>query len=424
MSPYKSSPKKKAKKGRAEAPSISAADVCASASQNVVAAALAKLGPIHGLGGVLDQSAGCDSTLLAGEQVSHVMEAWQYMGAAVRAVLCNAGDNAIHFAYYAQLRSALSIFAGSGIRVSLGKSFYLDEGGKRTNFQLPGKIGSRTHPLAWALWDEWVKTPFAQELMGKNMTIISGISLSQLAMIPASSGPLLGAWGYDLAQGARDHTARNAASYKAASRIASPVMDHSSVLLIRRMWTLLLDSGQGVQFDATLVRYFVERYLEGAAQPDEDGNVIDRAALLDRIIDMTSTSTGVPKSSLEEVFAVQADVKLFELAAAQTAGVGNIISRALFLVRVATLALGVGLKTGANEQCKAWLSSWLQSAGLFRPGEHESPADIAADYESALDDFDGVDMANLPASVWNRGVAQSSALLARPEGFVGWGLAL
>jgi len=426
MNGYKG--KKSKSKGKAIAKSsageMNAAAVCALSSHKPIAEALAKLGPIGGRGEVLDQSVGSAPALVAGEQVAHLTEAWQYMGAAVRAVLCNAGDNAKHFAYYAQLRAVLSIFSGSGIRVSLGENFLINESGARVPFKLPERI-NRTHPLVWSLWDEWVKTTYAQELMGKNMSVISGISLSDLALIPAGSGALLGAWGYDLARGRKDHAARNDSSYKAMSRLASPEMDAASIELVRRIWTLLLENGDGVVFDATLVRYFVERYLASTVEQGvKDAQVVNRKDVLDRVIEQTSAKTGVSKSMLEQVFSADVDTKLFDHASAAETNVENVVSRALFLLRIATLALAEGLRSGANQHCKSWLAYWLQSGGLYNPDVHDAPSEIATDYEGALDEFDDVDATKLPASVWDRSLAQSSALLARPEGFVGWALPL
>lgn len=404
---------------------VTAAHVCASASHSAAAAALENLGPVIGRGETLDQSVAAHATLVAGEQVAHLMEAWQYMGAAMRSTLCNSDDNAVHFAYYAQLRAALSIFAGSGIRVRLGESFYLDNRGEKVDFQLAPPIGNRTHPMAWAIWDEWVKTPYARDLMGENMSIVSGISLAKLSLIPASSGALLNSWGYDLARGATDHDARNVASYQAKSRQPSPLMSVASIELIRRMWTLLLGNGDGVLFDATLVRYFVERYIAATiVQGAEDGVTLDRQTLLGRMIKRTSANTGVSESILHEVFAAQVDTTLFDYASAEEANPENVLSRALFLVRVATLSLAENLKAGSKDECKSWLSHWLQGAGLYQLNVHDGPSAIAADYEEALDEFDSVDLSNLPSSIWIKDKAQCAALLSRPEGFVGWGLPL
>lgn len=368
-------------------------------------------------------AAGDAAACLAGDQVSHLMESWQYLGAAIRSVLCNAGDNAIHFAYYAQLRAVVSIFAGSGIRLRMGDNFYLDGAGTRHNFRLPE--GDRTHEAAWAIWQEWVRTPFAQDLLSNNVSIISGVTLSDLMLVPTSPGSLLTDWGYDLARGREDHHARIEASYHGKAREPSPVMDEGTVELVRGIWNLLLESGGGVVFDATLVRYFVEKYL---AQQEEDEvargrGAPDRAATLSRIIAMTSGRIGVPTSTLDKVFEADVDLSLFDIASSPDKAAANVISRALFLVRVATLALSENL-TDYGDECRKWLVQWLASAGVYDQTLHEEPKDVAADYEDALDELEEVDPARLPFALWKGSAAQATALLARPEGFLTWALPL
>lgn len=407
---------------RAGVTKVGADVVCGNAANAAVVDAFARLGPITGPGQILD-AAGDDAACLAGDQVSHLMEAWQYLGAALRSVLCNAGDNAIHFAYYAQLRAAVSIFAGSGVRLRMGDNYYLDRAGARFSFQLSS--GDRTHEATWAVWKEWVRTPFAQQLLSSNVSIISGVTLSDLMLVPTSPGALLTDWGYDLARGRDDHHARIEASYHAKARQPSPVMDEASVELVSGIWSLLMESGGGVVFDATLVRYFVEKYL---AQQEEDevargGVAPDRAATLGRIIAMTSGRIGVPTSTLDKAFEAEVDLSLFDIASSPDKGAANVVCRALFLVRVATLALSENLKANGDE-CKKWLVQWLASAGLYDQAIHEEPKDLAVDYGEALDELNDIDMAHLPFAIWRGRAAEASALLSRPEGFIGWALPL
>ena len=413
------------RRNRAAAPrqrTMTADAVCRSASHVPVVDAISRLGPITGPGQILDQSGADPAAQLAGEQTSHLVESWQYMGAAIRAVLCNASDNAVHFAYYAQLRAVLSVFAGSGIRVRLGKNFYLDAQGNRHAFVLPN--GDRTHPVTWSLWDEWVKTTYAQELMQRRISLVAGIALGDIALVPSGSGALMSAWGYDLACGLADHTARNQASYHAKATSPSPVMTNSHLSLVERMWTLLLQNGEGVLFDATLVRYFVDRFVADAIEQSRgDARPADRASLLARVANMTEARTGVASGTLLQVLDAEVDTGLFEVAAARSTKVENVVSRALFLVRIATLAQSATLTDGAGPDAKRWLAAWLSSAGLYDPQVHDGPSDIAVDYEDALEEFHAADWSRAPASLWGSS-ARNTALLSRPEGFMGWALPL
>ena len=363
-------------------PKLDASAVCSSASSAPVAEAFDRLGPITGPGGVLDavqDTASC----LAGDQVSHLMEAWQYLGAAIRSVLCNAGDNAVHFAYYAQLRAALSIFAGSGIRLRLGDNYYLDSVGGRHSFKL--KSGDRTHEAVWAVWKEWVKTPYAQQLLSSNVSIISGVALSDLMLVPTSPGVLLTNWGYDLARGHEDHDARIKASYHGKARQPSPIMSEASVELVRRVWSLLMESGGGVVFDASLVRYFVEKYLTELEEDSKasGGAAVDRGLELSRIVSSTSSRKGVPASTLDAAFQAEVDLSLFDVALSSDTAAENVVCRALFLVRVGTMALAGNLENH-GEECKKWLVHWLASAGIYDSASHAVPKDLAVNYGEIL----------------------------------------
>lgn len=395
------------------------AEVCAQASSELVAAALRSLGPVDQIGSILDQSEGQPATLLAGEQVSHLAEAWQYLGAAIRSLLCNSEDNAVHFAYYAQLRAAKSIFCANGIRVKQEDCFYLSGESERVIFHGPG-----THKLVWDLWKEWVDTEYARSLIGESV-VAAGISLNDIEPLPSSSGQLVSAWGYDLAKGAEDRHARNAASYDAKSRAPSPLMDNTSIDLVRRMWSLLFEQGDGVLFDAALIRFVVDKYLTSKVdQALREGRQLHKAQLLEQLIDQTSRRTGASSSLLFQFFSESVDLKLFEIASKEESKAKNVLSRALFLVRLGTLALSRGLSSYNAPDCRVWLTHWLEGAGLYSRELHGEPSEIAGDYEYALEEFEAVNLEELPASVWRSDMAQWSALLSRPEGFVGWALPL
>lgn len=405
---------------RASQPEPSYAEILTLASSEAVANAMSRLGPVTGPGAPLDQSENSATTLLAGEQVAHLIEAWRYMGAAIRSAMCNAPDNSIHFAYYAQLRSALSIFAASGVRVKQNDCFYVTEDGARADF---GR-GARTHTLVWSLWDEWANTSYANKLMGRNVSI-AGVPLEQIPLVPTNAGPVLSTWGYDLAKGSIDREARNSVSYEANSRTPCSSMDDGSVDLIGHMWSLLLQDGEGVLFDAALVRFFIDRYVDTMiAQPTEEDEAVNKELLLDRIVNQTSASTGVSASTLQDLLDADVNLKLFEVASLSEANAENVLSRGLFLARMATLALSVSLSRYAAVDCKTWIVHWLARVGLYNKSVHVRPGEIAADYELAVEEFLDVDKNDLPASLWEADIAHFSAKLARPEAFVAWSLPL
>mgnify|MGYP006904092584 CR=1 FL=1 len=92
---------------------------CQVASGDPVRDAFSRLGPVVDFSSVLAADDPRDlAKCLAAEQIAHLVEGWRYCAAAFHASLVNATDNAQHFAYYAELRAAMPLFSGSGIRVN------------------------------------------------------------------------------------------------------------------------------------------------------------------------------------------------------------------------------------------------------------------------------------------------------------------
>ncbi|MFJ1288414.1 hypothetical protein, partial [Acinetobacter baumannii] len=80
-------------------------------------------------------------------------DAWDYFSCAISAVLEGNIYNAIHFAYYAELRATMSFLASEGIGVFNGINYYVDSTGKCKRFT--GNIA--THKFVWPALNEWSK---------------------------------------------------------------------------------------------------------------------------------------------------------------------------------------------------------------------------------------------------------------------------
>ncbi len=85
----------------------------------------------------------------------HVLEGWRYLSKAAYALLNASRKAALHLAYYAELRAARSILAGSGICIRDTWHFAITEPGEIITFGAPrSSSASRSKPkpcsLAWA----------------------------------------------------------------------------------------------------------------------------------------------------------------------------------------------------------------------------------------------------------------------------------
>lgn len=405
------------------------ADVCGIASGQAVRTAFERLGPIRRFGDLLAADDSSDlARTLAAEQIAHLVEGWRYCASAFHACLVHANANAQHFAYYAELRAALSLFSGSGIRVKQGDGFCLDEHGSRCD--IPKE---KTHDLVWALWPEWVKRDDATRLL-RRVTLLPGVSIADIEESLSVLGVdrSLDGWGYDLVQvGKNDGLARNIASYEGfwANRPLAR-MSTDDFELLRELWELLLPDNDRWRFDIELIRFLVRRALltlksvrsgEEAEDGAEDG-FADLAADdkdLKGIVEEVARRCGADTQTLREMLAAVPIDRPFRLAEEGNTAFANMLCRAVFLLRLATLSVRESVQATGNA-AQAWLAHWLEHAGLWCLETEVDFADLADDWRLALDDI--VPEEPLPQTLWSEGNAHRSARLCRPEICLAWGV--
>lgn len=396
------------------APPVDYAAVCAAASGKAVISGFRGLGPINGFGDTLFRRGGAVGEQLAAEQISHLVEGWRYAAAATSAYLNNSKDSALHFAYYAELRSALSLLSWSGIRIAHGGYFYLDDNGVKHAFS-----GDGTHIAVWGIWKEWVKRGDAKGLIDNRVRICPGVSYGDvLRCINVPGQPsLLRDWGYDLlAVGRADRQSRNKASYEPLWSVRGlDVLEDDQLELVRDLWGLLSPSPAGAVFDSALA---VQAIL--TAMPDlvlkKKKNREESFGIL---IDDICSSTGVDKAAVLAALGVGGvGAKVFSLASASVANVENVLCRAFFLLRVSMLALEDGIPSSAA--ATGWMKCWLEHAGLWSGAKGFDAADLIDDYLIALEDFAGADA----KSLWEHDNLPATVKLSRPDACLAWNLRL
>lgn len=406
------------------APAFDARSICANASCVPVIDAFKKLGPIASLGDALDQKGAQDASVtLAGAQVSHLLEALRYFGAALNAHLTNSPSGAVHFAYYAQLRAAMSVFAASGIFCKMDSCFYVTDSGVRTPF-----AGPPTHTLVWSLWKKWIKTDGASDLLSERVQLLAGVNLSSIVSFPGAAGAL-DKWGYDLAQGIDDRTARNTASYESKSEFPLSVMGVDNIELVKSIWRLLETDGVSIRFDSAFISYLLMSHFRGMQQDANDpGSVAAVDQLIATLVAGVAAATGVSAESIQERLGrVTENDEMFALAAERAQEPDNVIARALFLVRIALLAMDRALSSdaAAHQACRTWIRNWLETLGVLPdPDEEFSIEDLSDDYANALEQMESFPPASIPRDLWGETLASVTARLTRVEGVCAWALPL
>lgn len=389
----------------------------------VVAAAFQGLGPINNFSDLLDQSVPLKpATCLAAEQVIHMTESWRYLSSAMFALLNNEGGNAIHLAYYCELRAALSMFCGSGLRIDRDNGFWIDSTG--TVHQLERH---KTHRFAWEAWTEWVKRPDARGMLENAVRLLPSVTLKDFESQLRQFDPalMLSGWGFDLIRLNDDHESRNEASYTAYWRTqALKKMDAEKLEFIRNLSGLFLSSGTGLVFDRALVQYLVDSTISGAidssiAQADQDEA---RKNELKKIIGFVSKQTGADEATMTDYLSANVGASIFEKASNSADEVENVMARAAFMARLAMLFVKSHIASSRDENAKLWMRNWLENCGRWDPLAGASLEDLQSDLSEAIDNFPPFSV-DMPAALWRDPNLPYAASLANLHTCIAWGVA-
>jgi hypothetical protein len=410
-------PNSTARTPRAQQLSDWATQFCSDADGRWTLDGLGELGPINAYSDLLvpTGSPASPKKELAVEQILHLIEGWRNIASATAAYLRHSEASTIHLAYYAELRAVSSLFAWSGIRLRYASSYYVDRHGlKKTHHHSPP-----THAAAWALWSEWVKRRDSSDLFLDKIKLHPQITLRDVQNATAFAAPQrqLRHWGVDLVSVAADHDARNTYSYETwwATKPLS-TMQVSDVELVRELWALLLIDGSALSFDSAIITRMVEQAVnieQVGGKSVEDVRV--------EVAQKISASTGVHSSDvLRRLDSSTYPDRPFILAASTDIGVSNILCRAFFLLRMATLALKSSLEMSGNVHATAWLKNWLQHAGIWNAQDSVELIDVEIDYRDAVSGFAPEDP--LPGSLWKGENLISASLLIRPDACIAWSL--
>ncbi|MDR0209225.1 MAG: hypothetical protein LBJ33_08680 [Pseudomonas putida] len=403
-------------------PKVDYASICRNASGLSVQQAFNRLGPVNSFEDLLCPPGKLTGpTELASEQIFHMIEGWRYASAATNAFLNHSQQTALHFAYYAELRAALSLLSWSGIRVKQRGHYYLDNGGVKKPVE-----HSPTHTAVWGLWQNWVHRSDAQALFNDHIRLTAGVSLSQVlaALRYIQPTQTLQGWGLDLARVKDDHNARNISSYEAYwMRAPLSKMKDDDLELVLMLWKLLLPEEAGLVFDGSLISFFVKQALPGmleslnatSATPDPNSAEVAVELIADEVSANTGLSTELISRKLNSS---QYESLPFELASARDTQPKNVMCRAFFLLRLAMLAAKSSVSLASNNSATEWLSNWCEHAGLWDPTLEIDPYDLSIDYGDAVDYFKTSPAQ--PSEIWVGANLANTIKLTRPDACMVW----
>jgi hypothetical protein len=316
----------------------------------------------------------------------HVFDGWRYLSLSALALLNGARNHAIHLAYYAELRGALSILANSGVGVLRDKHFSLDGAGGIVWFK------GRTHDAAWSALSEWAKIS-SQSLKVIDCFEAAGIPASEWAdacsvapSIASIATAWLRDWSVDLCRLKSDSPLRNEATYRPDLRTTA--FDS----LRRRELRFILETSSGCLFggngrfdivDAILLHDLCEKACElrwGGTDPALMYRLWSEIFLwFRRDRRMSPEGAMFAIRTVRDAKASPAAAVIAHASPANATAMG-ILSRAFLLLRLSSALARRQwslIRARAPRGASPWQSSALASFGLWCNlwGPSEPPAD-------------------------------------------------
>ncbi len=214
------------------------------------------------------------SEYLALATISHALDGWRFLSKSIYAILNGARKQAIHLAYYAELRAAMSILAESGIGINNYKNFSINNQNQVSWF--PG----RTHVATWEALATWsTKRDVAEKVLDSiNVMDLSGSEWADACGVSAKNKPLIITdwmqnWSIDLKRLKDDSDIRNIASYQVhLNSDTHEPLKQSEFNFIKILVSSWSDGGSGFLdwIDLVLIAHLcqtVSIYLYGDAAP-------------------------------------------------------------------------------------------------------------------------------------------------------------
>ncbi len=313
---------------------------------------------------------------------THAIDGWALLGRAVDS--CLRGDTyaAVHFAYYAELRAAMSLLATEGIGILSTQHPIVAAGGKVAAMKLRG-----THSVVWPVLYYWAglirATAVIDEAIRPYLTpLTEWITRLHSPVRPrAIARGFLGAWGLDLSVGGDDRSSRNLASYRPSELRRPKAVNTTDVArFIEELWTLFEPDG-GRRFPQ-LERHLLRKTIWKNGPPN-----VDPSAL-------SALNMGIPEATAWATFLNSATVPWpLELAEGRSAIEDElchleIISRACLLLFVATSSARTLLRqAGCSAQgLEFWWKRFGEERGLWlQAAPPDQVIDLWADIATAIE---------------------------------------
>ena len=381
----------------------------------------------------------------------HCADGWSLLGRSIDCHSRGDTDAARHFAYYAELRAAMSLLAVEGVGIFSDRHFVV-----RTPTDCPhiGSLpragrrgGLPTHSIVWSALNHWADLKRSTELLGE-MISAGGLSVAEW-LEHFQTGPSfqpigsqwLKTWGLDLRRMSDDRDARNDASYRPTHLVPRGLPEATATVdFICALWSSCEPSSYSrfENLDRHLLRLTLEKAFEGTKGSTP---IQDPAAFLNNVslmLDHANFEGPIRQEWLDFLTRkTEPQNPAIIIASQRLEDIHDInyhtqvLSRAPLLLRVATGACARLLQRTdlKKEDLKFWWLPLGQERGLWDAGfEPDQMTDLWADVDTAVEEvksWEGANAAQKPSlERWRRELPYQISVLGGFERVALWGLGL
>jgi len=345
-------------------------------------------------------------SLIAASGPNHCLDGWGFLARSASSLVSRDSHAARHFAYYAQLRAALSILAASGIGIFNGLNLLSNVDGKILKLENDNENGSGlgTHSIVWPALDMWARNNANAETF-LSAIAIRGVSLLECVRAiwpsrPAVSivAPLIQGWALDLTLGTTHHVQRNISSYAPHQLNPIPGGFSDDMNFLAQTWELLRPSPP-LGFDG-LDAHFLRQTLQMLHEDDNSALAEEEAiALTDSPISSryeeldAAIKQSIPLAFLLADRTVD-EPNLFAFARDDGSTPASMISRAVLLLRAATgftsSSFAAAGMAGDGSDVRPWLEPVVFGRGFANSAyPPEAMAGLWDEVGYAIEDFVG-----------------------------------
>ena len=322
----------------------------------------------------------------------HVADGWTFLARALDAVKAGDSDSAIHMAYYAELRAAMSLLASEGVGIFNRRHVAIGVNNSTTDWR-----GTGTHQATWHLMDAWGSDPnrsatILDAIKVENRTISEWFDEAQIlpSVQHIVAGRWLKEWSLDIDTFRKDRDLRNRVSY-----LPTKIVDNPNL---------------GTDFKPQAIDPIIRTWQPLEPSNDQGGALVDWD-LLALALSHARDRTAVPLWKWHEIIdqqlasappGLQSYLKNFQGGryeildrARETTPpptMDSVLARATLLLRIANAVCAQRLKQASvlKEDLRFWWDRLGQDNGFWTQGSEPDPlSDLWADVSNSINSLSG-----------------------------------